>query len=358
MQNIAVAMCFHIDPPDQPVAFKQGKDIIAITPLRLGDKNFDPVMKAKQTLCPRPVAQRRVKRAQYPQPPRGRRQPFSLLDDIRAGKHRARLSTGTHHVDRLNLSPSLLFGAPGFGLCRRNSGPKGRQLSRGCKPQPVKRGVAQPVDGLVRIRAGLGGAQVGLDHPLRQVIPLLKSFTPDHGDLTGAPEIFQRGFGGVPIPPTAAGAFFILAHIRRSDRAVIADMLQNRLELRVKFIALPAPPAPLQRRRITLKAQMPMRIKRHRNNSRIMSPVLKKRAVALIQPLKMRCAISRSARKQDHVMRAGDRVDAVELNKAEFFDQGGKISAFARACRRLAQSVTMQKNLPRRAIVQRQHRHA
>ena len=52
-----------------------------------------------------------------------------------------------------------------------------------------------------------------------------------------------------------------------------------------------------------------------------MGPMFKKQAIPFKEPRQMRRAIGLSPRKQDHVMRPFDGVDAVELYETEFFDQ-------------------------------------
>ena len=56
--------------------------------------------------------------------------------------------------------------------------------------------------------------QIGVgDHVFDQIVNLAKTFAAGDGDTTGAPEIFQCGFGRMPIPPTAVTSFFLRANI-------------------------------------------------------------------------------------------------------------------------------------------------
>jgi len=51
------------------------------------------------------------------------------------------------------------------------------------------------------------------DHVFDQIVNLAKTFAAGDGDTTCEPEIFQCGFGRMPITPTAVTSFFLRANI-------------------------------------------------------------------------------------------------------------------------------------------------
>jgi hypothetical protein len=56
--------------------------------------------------------------------------------------------------------------------------------------------------------------QIGVGHRVfDQILNLAKTFAASDGDTTGAPEMFQCGFGRMSIPPTAVTSFFLRANI-------------------------------------------------------------------------------------------------------------------------------------------------
>ena len=56
--------------------------------------------------------------------------------------------------------------------------------------------------------------QIGVGHHVfDQILNLAKIFAAGDGDTTGAPEIFQGGFGRMSIPPTAVTSFSLRADI-------------------------------------------------------------------------------------------------------------------------------------------------
>lgn len=128
---------------------------------------------------------------------------------------------------------------------------------------------------------------------------------------------------------------------------MIADVLKHLVEPRLETVAPPVPPAAFQQIRITLKPQMPMRVKLYRNDRRVMGPVFEQRAVCLIKPLQILRTIAGPPREQDQIMRPRNGIDAVQLNKTQIVDHTAQIRAFTRPGRRISQSMAMQKNRPR-----------
>lgn len=61
--------------------------------------------------------------------------------------------------------------------------------------------------GVMLVQIGVG------DHVFDQILNLAKTFAAGDGDTTCEPEIFQCGFGRMPITPTAVTSFFLRANI-------------------------------------------------------------------------------------------------------------------------------------------------
>jgi hypothetical protein len=47
LQRIFLALCFHIDPPDDPIPLKYGKNVIPVFAPGFGNENLNSVVKAK-----------------------------------------------------------------------------------------------------------------------------------------------------------------------------------------------------------------------------------------------------------------------------------------------------------------------
>lgn len=73
-----------------------------------------------------------------------------------------------------------------------------------------------------------------------------------------------------------------------------------------------------------------------------MRPVFPDRALRM-QAVKRRGFVGLAARPQDHLMRAGNRVDAIDLHETDAVDQRGQIGALAGAGRRFGQRVSIEK---------------
>ena len=169
---------------------------------------------------------------------------------------------------------------------------------------------------------------------------------------SAAPKVLKRCLGRVPFPPAAARLLFVLAHIRSSDRAVVADMTQYRFELFVKVMPLPAFPAGAQGIRIAPKAKVPMTIEWHRYDRGVMGPVFEQGPVDIVQTLEVFGPIGGASCKQDQVMRPRNGVDAVQLHKAKPLNQGVQIRTLARAAWRIRQVVALHEDPPRCPVVQ------
>ena len=77
-----------------------------------------------------------------------------------------------------------------------------------------------------------------------------------------------------------------------------------------------------------------------------MRPMFKQGAVAFQQGLEVFGLVGLAAGKQDHVMRALDRINAIDLHESDTADQGCKIGTFGGAGRGIAQRVAIQKDTP------------
>src|SRR3546814_15422029 len=73
-----------------------------------------------------------------------------------------------------------------------------------------------------------------------------------------------------------------------------------------------------------------------RDDRGVVRPVLEQQAVALVQPRELLLPVGLVAREENHVMRALDRLDRIDLHEAEMLDQRqqeiGRASCRERVC--------------------------
>ena len=103
---------------------------------------------------------------------------------------------------------------PGPGLGNGHKVIKFAHFFRSGKSQGAQCPLAGPISAF--IKRGMGVAYVLWNDIFRQIIEFAKPLAPAHGDAACAPQIFEGGFRGVPIPPTAGPALFIRADFPRS----------------------------------------------------------------------------------------------------------------------------------------------
>ena len=125
----------------------------------------------------------------------------------------------------------------------------------------------------------------------------------------------------MPFPPAAAGTLFILAHIRRTARPVIRDLLQNLVKLFFKPVGPPIPPAVAQIFTSPVEMQPPMWEIFDRDDRGIVGPMFEQRPVFFQRRGEVLGSVRLAPGIKDHVMRTRNRVDAIDLNKAEPLDQ-------------------------------------
>ena len=110
---------------------------------------------------------------------------------------------------------------PSLHLVRAQAVPIAAQLFRIGKAQMIQRRPTGPIDhgGFV------GGVQAMRlrDHPFGQIIDLLEAVAPGDRQLPSAPQPFQRGFAGVPIPPATFAARLALTNIGRGYRTIAGN---------------------------------------------------------------------------------------------------------------------------------------
>ena len=100
-----------------------------------------------------------------------------------------------------------------------------------------------------------------------------------------------------------------------------------------------------------------MRVKVHRDDGSIMGPMFEQATVFLIKPLQMSRTVTGTARKQDQIVGARDRVDAVQLNKPQIFDDTLQIGALARSGGLISQPMAIQEYTARGPCIQLRARH-
>jgi hypothetical protein len=164
------------------------------------------------------------------------------------------------------------------------------------------------------------------DHPLGKIVDLLEALAPGHRQLAGAPEIFQRRLRRVPVPPSA-GVFattllrFVPAQVPRHDRALGADVVEHPVQHRLETLAVPLAPTFPQGLALPGEAAHPVGIEAGRDDRGVVGPVLEQRRLALQQVVELAVAVGVIARKEDQVVGALHRVDAVDLDEAQLLDQ-------------------------------------
>ena len=196
-----------------------------------------------------------------------------------------------------------------------------RDLARTRDCQALERRPARPVD--ERIVVGLVLPRRLRDHPLGEV-DLLEPLSPRDRETPGAPQVLERGLAQVPVPPAAGRSRALRREVAGHDRPLRAHEVEHAPELVLVGIAVPAAKAPLDHVALALEAQFPVWIEAHGEDRRdIMGPVLEQSPVDLERPAQQLRPVASVAREQDHVVRALDRADAVDLEKAEALDQIG-----------------------------------
>lgn len=131
---------------------------------------------------------------------------------------------------------------------------------------------------------------------------------------------------------------------------MVTHTLENLVEFLSKPLPAPIVPAFAQANGAAFKPHAPIRKVGNRDDRCIMSPMFEQMAVALQQRLEMLRPISLPAGKQNHVVRPLDRIDAVDLNKSEAFDEGVQRRTACRSCRLLRQRMAIEKKPARVSI--------
>src|SRR3546814_3981198 len=98
-------------------------------------------------------------------------------------------------------------------------------------------------------------------------------------------------------------------------------MAQHGIELRLEALAVPVAPARAQARLLAQEAPLPVGKEAARDDRGVVRPVLEQQAVALVQPRELLLPVGLVAREENHVMRALDRLDRIDLHEAEMLDQ-------------------------------------
>ena len=89
-----------------------------------------------------------------------------------------------------------------------------------------------------------------------------------------------------------------------------------------------------------------------------MGPVLEKAAALFEQGAQVVAAVGLTPRPQDHVMRAFDSIDTVDLHEPQPVDQRQKVRAPGVSRRWFDQGMAVKKEPPRSPVVQRRQTHA
>lgn len=116
-QITCLTVGFHVDAPDQTVAFHQRKNVIAIASFLGRGENLDPVVEAKQPLCALAIAQGRIKWAEDAQPPGWWRQGGGLFNSAGAGKDAATAAIRERDINRFDLPIRQRLFAPRGTFC-------------------------------------------------------------------------------------------------------------------------------------------------------------------------------------------------------------------------------------------------
>ena len=185
------------------------------------------------------------------------------------------------------------------------------------------------------------------DHPLGEVVDLLKALPARDREMAGAPQELQRHLVRMPVPKAAARPLAV-AEIARHDRAVLPDVVEHRLDPAVVvMLCEPAAIAAREPRPVALEADLPVRVEAGRDDRGVVGPVLEQPRLALEEALQQCRPVGLVAREQDHVMGARHHVDAVHLDEAHALDQREQAIGGELAARRIGQPLQRQDQAPR-----------
>ena len=145
----------------------------------------------------------------------------------------------------------------------------------------------------------------------------------------------------MPIPPATFATGFTLAQIRGGQGAFVFDPAQDGVELFFVTRAEPFGPVRPEADFVRGEAVVPVAVQLHRQDRGVVGPVFPQGAVFLYQVVQRVGLVGLAARPQDHVVGAFDRVDAVNLDKADAVDQGRQGRAGGRTRWRFGQGVAV-----------------
>ena len=318
-----------VEPADQGFAFEDGEDVVAVAALRFGHEDFDPVAEAEEPFGAGAVAQGGVEGREQADPAGGGREGGGLVRRAGADEGGAGAAVGEGDGEGDKPACGGFGGAPGAGLGRGGERPEGRNLVRRGETEAVERGRTGPVDAVLRI--GPGGQMGSGDHAFGQVIDLAEAVTPGDGDAAGAPEVFERGLGGMPVPPAGRAAAFAGGKVGGRAGAVAGDAVKHAVEAVFEGGALPGAPARGEAGGIAGKAEPPVGEELHRDDGSVVGPMFEDGAVAGLQRGEHGRPVGGAARPEDQVMGAGEGVDAVDLDETERGNGAGDIGGAAAA---------------------------
>lgn len=210
-----------------------------------------------------------------------------------------------------------MLGDPGLRFIRETRSQKAAISPWVAKPRR-SRAAAGPVDEF--LVADVAVLVMRRDHPLSQVIDLLEILAPRDRKLSRAPEHFERGLGGMPVPP-AAGFVLDFLQIAGQHRATLGDPCIGVVAALLKTFAAPFLPALDDRLAFPFEAMLPVAEETARNDRSVVRPMFEQIAIVFQQRRQMLPTIGLVAGKQDLMMGAFDGGDAVHLHKADAVDE-------------------------------------
>src|SRR2546428_9319898 len=125
----------------------------------------------------------------------------------------------------------------------------------------------------------------------------------------------------MPIPPALCAFLLLSAQVACHDGPIDTDVAQHLVNLLLEATATMLAPPDTQALPLPVKAQCPVVVKLHWNDSSIVRPVFEQRPLGLEQVRQLTLLIRQVAREQDHVMCPRQGVDTVDLHKAQMRDQ-------------------------------------
>ena len=331
-----------IEPRHEAVADEDGHRVVAVPPLRRGDEGLEAVCEVEEFKEPRAVADERVEGREEARSGVGLDR-ASRPAPVEPGVSRPRVASAAFEPHGGDLAATCGGGAPVRRLARLDRVQMVRDLPRGRRAEPIERLAAAPRDERAAGRCRWERSV----HALREVVDLVEAAPPRDRDLSAPPEMLERRLMRRPVPPALAGARGP-REVAGRERAALGDRSAHLVDDATPTRTEPrAHPGALSvARAAPLEAVDPPGKPVAADDARVVRPVLEQAARRLGVVRELHRAESVETRVEDQVMRALDRVDAVDLHEAEPRD-GGEDARARRAPRGAIERASGKEEFPR-----------